>query len=488
MKWERGILWFRHDLRLHDHQALRQALEHVREVIPVYVFDPRQWEKSQYGPAKTGRFRTTFLLESLHDLQQQLIARGSNLMILHGKPEEVLVDLAHKLKAGGVFLHREVGTEEQAVENALETQLFKEGIGMEVFWGQTLYHLHDLPMPLHALPDVFTQFRKQVEQDTHIRPPFPTPVEIPSPAGLPKGAIPDLSFFALENVAADPRGVLDFQGGESAGKARVEQWVWEANHLQAYKETRNGLVGESYSSKFSPWLSLGCLSPRFLYQTVRSYEQQRVKNSSTYWLIFELIWRDYFHFVAQRYADRLFQRQGLKSKIPTDWPQIPSDQQEHNFQRWQAGETGLPFIDANMRELAATGFMSNRGRQNVASFLVKDLGVDWRLGAAWFESQLIDYSVASNWGNWAYVAGVGNDPREHRYFNTLSQAQRYDVRGDYVRHWIPTLASLPAQYIHEPWRMRPETQTQLGVSLGQDYPYPILKLPGSMYKPNALQR
>jgi deoxyribodipyrimidine photo-lyase len=229
------------------------------------------------------------------------------------------------------------------------------------------------------------------------------------------------------------------------------------------------MLGEDYSSKFSAWLALGCLSPRLIYWEVKRYEEERVKNDSTYWLVFELIWRDFFRFVALRYGTRIFKPSGIRHDMNKKW--------RHDadlFIRWAEGETGIPFIDANMREMNATGFMSNRGRQNVGSFLVKDLGIDWTWGAAYFESLLIDYDPSSNWGNWNYVAGVGNDPREDRYFNIYSQATRYDEAGKYVKHWLPELAHVPADKIHLVSNLSSTEQEEYDVALGDNYPMPII--------------
>ena len=182
------------------------------------------------------------------------------------------------------------------------------------------------------------------------------------------------------------------------------------------------MLGEDYSSKFSAWLSVGCISPREIYEEVKNYEKVFGANDSTYWLIFELLWRDYFGFYLQKDKLRFFrQASQLTSTV--------------GLNAWKEGRTGEPFIDANMTELRLTGFMSNRGRQNVASYLCNNLKVDWRYGAAYFEQQLIDYDVCSNWGNWAYLAGVGNDPRANRYFNTAKQAAIYDPQGRYVQLW-----------------------------------------------------
>ena len=214
-------------------------------------------------------------------------------------------------------------------------------------------------------------------------------------------------------------------------KERLNYYLFESNQIANYKKTRNGMLGADYSTKFSAWLALGCFSPKEIYAAVSEYEQTVHKNDSTYWVIFELWWREYFYWVMRKYGIKLFQKIGIKSQSPID--RILNLEK---LNQWKSGQTGNAFIDANMKELNATGFMSNRGRQNVASYLVNDLEVDWRYGAAYFEEQLIDYDVCSNWGNWAYISGVGNDPRGHRVFNVLKQADDYDKNGEYRNCWI----------------------------------------------------
>jgi deoxyribodipyrimidine photo-lyase len=205
-------------------------------------------------------------------------------------------------------------------------------------------------------------------------------------------------------------------------------------------------------------------------EEVKRYEKERKKNDSTYWLIFELIWRDYFRFISRKHGSRIFKIGGLKNQIDL-WKRDVA-----NFELWKSGQTGIPFVDANMRELKSTGFMSNRGRQIVASFLVNDLGIDWTWGASYFESLLVDYDVCSNWGNWMYVAGVGNDPREDRYFNILRQAKNYDKYGDYVRVWIPELNVIRDFDVHQPWNLSTGFLKSIGIELGKNYPYPLVDL------------
>jgi deoxyribodipyrimidine photo-lyase len=226
-----------------------------------------------------------------------------------------------------------------------------------------------------------------------------------------------------------------------------------------------------YSSKLSAWLSLGCISPRRIYADIRAYEQEVTANESTYWLIFELLWRDYFFFVAEKFEKRLFIKGGIRQKGDEDLRRDP-----RLLKAWMEGDTGIPFIDANMQQLVKTGFMSNRGRQNVASFLVKDLLQDWRVGASYFEHQLVDYDPASNWGNWCYVAGVGNDPRADRYFNIQKQANQYDPHGAFVRHYLPILAILPDAYVHVPHTLPSTEAKRLNWKAGA-YPKPIVRLP-----------
>jgi deoxyribodipyrimidine photo-lyase len=427
---KRSIVWFKTDLRLHDNETLVQAIAQSDEVIPVFCIDESHFRTTEFGFVKMGKFRTQFLLESLNDLDKNLRAIGSGLCLVSGKPEVEISKLVIKHGVQKVFAKKEVAYEELQTQAAVETALEQHNCVLETFSTSTLYHAQDLPFPLKDIPDVFTRFRKNIEVESTIRDVFVEPSVINSPEIEPL-QLPTISGLWLEEVVPDSRASIIFNGGESEGKKRLDTYLFETQSISSYKETRNGLVGENYSSKFSAWLALGCLSARQIYHEIKRYEEEVGANESTYWLVFELLWRDYFRFMMKKHKHSFFMQQGIKAAGKTII--------EHNpilFNNWINGKTGNDFIDANMLELKLTGFMSNRGRQNVASYLCHQLKLDWRWGAAYFEQQLIDYDVCSNWGNWAYLAGVGNDSRGSRVFNTEKQADEYDKNKLYRAMWL----------------------------------------------------
>ncbi|KAL2652281.1 hypothetical protein R1flu_020409 [Riccia fluitans] len=458
-----AVMWFRNDLRVSDNEALLRAWQTSSAVLPVYCLDPRVFSTTyHFGFPKTGELRAQFILESVADLRKNLQKRGLDLVIRVGKPEEIVPNLAQAVGAHTVFGHKETTSEETGVEGRLKGRLAKVEVSSEIpgksvrnpqldlVWGGTLYHIDDLPFTPNELPDVYTQFRKGCETKSKIRPAIKMPQQMgPLPDSLEKtggcGPLPVLADVGLTPREQSPLGVMPFVGGETAGLARLQDYFWAKDKVREYKETRNGMLGADYSTKFSPWLAHGCITPRIICDELRKYEAERVANQSTYWVLFELLWRDYFRFLSIKYGNSIFYLGGPRNVKGLRW-----SQDKLLFEAWRDGKTGYPLIDANMKELAATGFMSNRGRQIVCSFLVRDMGLDWRLGAEWFETCLLDYDPCSNYGNWTYGAGVGNDPREDRYFSIPKQAQTYDPDGEYVAHWLPQLKNLPKAARHYP--------------------------------------
>ncbi len=469
MAVKRSLVWFRNDLRVHDHQPLLEAIKKSDAIIPVFCIDPRWQEISKFGTRKMGVHRAQFLLECISDLKETLTKLGADLVVKIGRPEEVIPELCIKYQVQAVYAFKEVASEEVGIGEVLERNLWKHKITLDLFLGNTLYNKEDLPFPIKDIPDIFSNFRKRTERDAIIRELVNTPTQITIPEELEKTTVPDLCELGIETKNKSHKNII---GGETQALKRLEEYLWEKDLLKVYKSTRDQLLGMDFSSKLSAWLTFGCISPRKIYWEVKKYESERICNDSTYWLIFELLWRDYFRFMFKKHGNALFREDGIRKTKRTDI----APNEDELFEQWKLGKTGIPFIDANMIELLETGYMSNRGRQNVASFLINDLHVTWTKGAAWFEEHLIDYNPASNWGNWAYLAGVGNDPREGRKFNILKQAYDYDPKGDYVRYWIPVLKNVSNSCVHQPWMMKDEELEKTGLRIGENYPKAIVEI------------
>lgn len=424
-----AIIWFTTNLRINDNKPLLEAIAHADQVIPLYVFDPKNLEETIYGTRKMGAFRLKFLMESLQSLNDELNELGSKLLFEFGNPEKVISDLVDRFHVTDIYAVEPPAFEERILVEAVEKNSWTKKCVVHCFETSTLFSPNELPFPLKKLPDVFTKFRTIIEKECQVKEPLASPNHILSPF-FKDFIIPIEIQSKIELIQQDKRSSFPFQGGVKTAHKRLQTYFFETDLVATYKETRNEMIGSDYSSKFSPWLALGCISPREIVAQLYQYESTKIKNDSTYWLYFELLWREYFHWVMRKYDRKLFLKNGIKENEP-----ISRLTNLELFEKWKNGETGNEFVDANMRELNTTGFMSNRGRQNVASFLCNDLQVDWRLGAAYFEEQLIDYDVCSNWGNWAYIAGVGNDPRGHRVFNVDKQANDYDKDHSYRNLW-----------------------------------------------------
>ena len=428
------IFWFRNDLRLHDQSALHAALaQGARQLLPVLCL-PDAEAPSPWGFARIGPHRRAWLASAIDGLRLALLQRGCPLLICPGPAASVLPALAGAVSASGVLCEAIAAPDEQAEVNALRAA----GLAVHTVWHSSLLEPAQLSWPVKQLPPVFTPFRQAVEQASLQPPtPLPPPTSLPPwPKGVPAAYLCSqddaLTAFVGTLPAADARSAFPYQraplhGGETTALAHLAQYL--ARGLpHSYKRTRNGLMGLDYSSKWSPWLATGALSARQVQAQLRAYEAAQGASDGSYWLWFELLWRDYFRFLHLQHGCALYRAQGLGPARAT-----PHD--SACFSAWCAGQTGQPLVDAGMRELAATGYLSNRLRQVTASYLIHDLQCDWRAGAAWVEHHLLDYDVYSNQGNWLYIAGRGTDPRGGRRFDLVQQALAYYPQGAYQDLW-----------------------------------------------------
>jgi deoxyribodipyrimidine photo-lyase len=420
------LVWFRNDLRIHDNEMLLEATRKADKVLPVYCFDPYYFKTSPEGKPKTGALRARFLLESVADLRKNLQALGGELIVRIGNPAEILPQLAEQYTVNEVYHHREVAYEETAISEQVETSLWNLRLNLKHFIGHTLYHKEDLPFPIKDIPDSFVIFKKKVERDSNVRPCIGTPEGIITPVVTDAGKLPTLTELGLNEPVDDARARITFRGGETEGLLRLEEY-FATNTQVAPTKGRNGATVDR-SSKLAPWLALGCISMRQVYWAVIKHEQaNNVHNTGM--LELELLWRDYFRFMFKKHGKQYF--------TADEQAETTSAEKEVLFEKWKAGNTGIPFIDASMHKLNATGYISNFSRQMVAGYLVRDMEVDWKKGAAYFEEMLIDYSPASNWGNWAFVAGLGHDPRDNKYFNLTKQASELDANSEFISTWLP---------------------------------------------------
>ncbi|MFZ9376919.1 MAG: DASH family cryptochrome, partial [Candidatus Fonsibacter ubiquis] len=336
--------------------------------------------------------------------------------------------IADVIGATKIFFEKIIAPEELEQESLIRNL----GIPVETFWQSTMIDLSELPFEPQNMPDIFTEFRKHIESKK-----IQTKMWVPSPSKLPplpskrfKSATNNIFLEEIKNEKSSfPYLENQFLGGEKSALAHIENYLLK-KLPHSYKETRNQLLGIDFSTKFSPWLSIGCISAKYIAAKLKEFEDQFGANESSYWIWFELLWRDYFRFLHFKYGKNLYIKNGL-NKNP-----ININHNEDKFETWVNGRTGNQLIDAGMRELFLTGYLSNRMRQIVASYLIYDLECDWRKGAQWFESQLVDYDVYSNHGNWLYIAGNGTDPRGGRRFNTTKQNLEHDPNNAYKNLWL----------------------------------------------------
>lgn len=445
-----GLIWFKNDLRLHDNEVLCQAISQCDQLVCCFCVEPYLFEFLDLGFRKADINRFKFLQQSVENLQENLIEIGGHLIITY---QGALIDIpkiVNEFNVSTIYAEEEYAPEELTLVENLKNSL--PNVVFKFYWGKTLYHQEDIPFKITDIPLTSKAYRIPTSNESEPREVYQKPIQINS---CPKATSTQFPLFdKFHFTETDYESAKPFvSGGEDAALHRLRNYTFETELLTGYRWSRNKSLGMDYSSKLSPFLALGCISPRIIYETVKDYERKIKKNQSTWWIIFELVWRDYFTFKGMRFGQNIFFTGGIKNK------DIELENDKAKFQRWQEGKTGIPFIDAHMRQLNTTGYMSNRGRVNCASYFVKDLKINWTWGAAYFESKLIDYDVSANWLNWHMQAF------EIYYTNPLHQSLKYNA-SDYIRIWIPELNNIEDNRIHAPWLFEDLIKET-------DYPKPI---------------
>ena len=444
------VYWFRNDLRVEDNPALNHACALAGDLgaylLPVFChtssYGALRSSKTSWGFVRMSQHRQIFLHATLADLHRQLGSYNLALLELDGEFSEQVDFLAHL--AQNYALETIVCEDIVAPEEISQVQSLQAlGLPVHSVWQSSMYDPADFDFPLARLPDQFTAFRHKIEShDYPIR--TPAPCRLSSSLALSDHALFQFSSRHRSDIALDydqlvpdhrssfPYWKTEFHGGSQAAMQHLERYFSTAL-AHTYKQTRNQLHGVPFSTKFSPWLASGALSAPQIVHALRAFEKHKGKSDSSYWIWFELLWRDYFRFLHHKFGAILYRARGM-SKTPIVPPRFDAE----TFRRWTHSETGEPLIDAAMRELKTTGYLSNRLRQQVASYWLHELAGDWRVAAAWFESQLLDYDVYSNQGNYLYLAGLGTDPRGPvggRWFDPKKQAQQHDADGSYRQLW-----------------------------------------------------
>ena len=421
-----SLVWFRNNMRVEDNSSLTKAINESDNVIGFINIDPKIFISTKYGFKKTEKYRAKFLLETMSDLKSQLETLNISLIVTHRDFGQSINEIIDQYAITNIYTQTEWTRDELIEELSIpnEINLIKD-------FDQFLFSPNDVSSLYDNIPRGFSNFRKKCEKYLSVNDTLSIPKSLNSDNKISiEYPIPSLSDLGFKDFEVHKDSVFRFKGGEINAKNRIRNYFFETRNVSTYKLTRNGLIGEDYSSKFSPWLANGSVSVKYIFKSLKEYEKEVEKNDSTYWLYFELIWRDFFKYVSMQHKDKFFNKDGIYGE-DKEWLD-----DKDVLLNWINGKTNEPFVNANMIELSQTGFMSNRGRQNVSNYLTKELKIDWRIGAEYFESMLIDYDVHSNYGNWLYNAGIGNDSMPFRKFNPKLQSERYDPDKSYEKIWL----------------------------------------------------
>ncbi len=431
------LYWFTNDLRVSDNSLLAGLVQANTRLYCCFVIDTAWFKPSSPFCQSMGLHRWTFLKQTLIELKQALTANNIQFKVFFGEPKTTICDLIDELGITTLACANQVTHNEH--QQLAEIKQTHPQLAFRTAWLHTLFDQHDINES-GGVSGSFSTFRRKIEASVPYQQITPSTQQWQATqfnTGENKQIASDdlalamAQFEPFQTAPSASTGKINDQvinGGCQSGQQHLSEYFL-SNAASHYKETRNALQGLRQTTLFSPWLAQGCLSPKQIWQATTDYEQNVEKNESTYWIKFELLWREYFQWLALKQGPSLFAFQGIAKAAPNTsfYPQ--------RYQKWCVGSTPYPLVNALMKQLNATGFMSNRGRQIVASCFVNELQLDWRYGASYFEQQLIDYDAASNWGNWQYIAGVGSDPRGGRWFNLEKQTQTYDAQGDFILTW-----------------------------------------------------
>lgn len=423
--YKTALLVFDRDLRIQNQAALAQACAHSENLLCVHFLNTHTQGWGAIHSQARASAAQTFYWQALLDLQTRLADFGQTLWIIDKPAKEVFASLIGEYGIQAVYLSEHADFNQQKQWQYLKSAF--PYLNWHTYNTHSLWPVEALPFSLNDLPDTFSGFRRQLEK-AQLTPSKP----LPAPASWPP--TPRKIHKNIVKLAEHTR----FQGGETSALQHLQDYFHQ-HYALSYKQTRNALMGDNTSTCFSPWLAQGCISAAQIVEALQNFESQHQANESTYWIYFELLWREYFHLYARKYQAKLFCPQGIN----VEKKKIGGSFYAQRFAKWCAGNTPEALVNACMYQLNTQGFLSNRGRQLVASYLIYDLEIDWRYGAAYFEKHLLDYDVAVNWGNWQYIAGVGADPRGGRHFNISKQAELYDAEGHYRKLWQGQASCLP---------------------------------------------
>jgi deoxyribodipyrimidine photo-lyase len=456
------ILWLRNDLRLHDHRALAAAVASQVPVIPVYILDDTAAEGWPMGGASLW-----WLHGSLTSLATQLEKAGSRLVLRRGATATVLQELCAATRSTTVYMSRAYEPWAAAQEQTVKTRLADTGIALKRYAGALLFEPEQLRTKAGDPFKVYTPFWRAATAGEGPAQPVPAPKRIPAPAAWP--ASDDLSTWNLLPTKPDWSGGMRaaWQPGTAGAQSNLDAFLKSALADYPVNRNRPDLTG---TSRLSPHLHFGDISPAMCWHAAKAYCAAHPKSEpGLETFLKELVWREFSYHLLVHWPT-------LPEKpFRADFARFPWADNATHLKAWQRGQTGYPIVDAGMRELWATGWMHNRVRMIVGSFLVKHLLLPWQAGEAWFWDTLVDADLASNSASWQWIAGSGADAAPYfRIFNPMTQGEKFDPDAAYVRRWVPELARLPNALIHQPWTAPREILAASGVALGTTYPRPIV--------------